>query len=68
MVNEMLVVDAVVHAANQTRENVAPAIEPMAEPLLQAVYGLHAMLSPESHRLPAEEPDLLAAVDAIADR
>lgn len=55
MVNEMLVVDAVVHAANPTRENVAPAIEPMAEPLLEAVYGLHTMLSPESHRLPAEE-------------
>jgi uncharacterized protein len=55
MVNEMLVVDAVVHAANPTRENVAPAIEPMAEPLLDAVYGLHSMLSPESHRLPPEE-------------
>jgi hypothetical protein len=55
MVNGTLVVDAVVHAANATRENVAPAIEPMAEPLLEAAYGLHAMLSPESHRLRPEE-------------
>jgi Amidohydrolase len=55
MVNGMLVVDAVVHAANPTRDNVAPAIEEMAEPLLEAVYGLHSMLSPESHRLPPEE-------------
>jgi uncharacterized protein len=55
MVNGMLVVDAVVHAANPTRENVAPPIEPMAEPLLEAVYGLHTQLSPETHRLPADE-------------
>jgi hypothetical protein len=46
MVNGMLVVDAVVHAANPTRDNVAPAIEEMAEPLLEAIYGLHSMLSP----------------------
>jgi uncharacterized protein len=55
MINGTLVVDAVVHAANATRENVAPAIAPMAEPLLEAAYGLHAMLSPESHRLRPEE-------------
>jgi predicted TIM-barrel fold metal-dependent hydrolase len=55
MVDSMLVVDAVVHAANPTRSNVAPAIEPMAEPLLEAVYGLHTMLSPESHRLAPDE-------------
>lgn len=55
MVDDMLVVDAVVHAANPTRSNVAPPIEPMAEPLLEAVYGLHAMLSPESHRLAPDE-------------
>jgi predicted TIM-barrel fold metal-dependent hydrolase len=55
MVNDMLVVDAVVHATNATRENVAPPIQPMAEPLLEGIYGLHALLSPESHRLAPEE-------------
>jgi uncharacterized protein len=57
MINGMLVVDAVVHASNATKENVAPPIQPMADPLLEAVYGLHAMLSPESHRL--EPPEFL---------
>jgi predicted TIM-barrel fold metal-dependent hydrolase len=55
MIEDMLVVDAVVHAANATRENVAAPLQPMAEPLMEAVYGLHAMLSPESHRLPPAE-------------
>jgi len=55
MINGMLVVDATVHAVNAARDNVAPAIEPMADPLLEAFYGLHAMLSPESHRLRPEE-------------
>jgi predicted TIM-barrel fold metal-dependent hydrolase len=55
MIDDVLVVDAVVHAANASKENVAEAIQPMADPLLESVYGLHAMLSPESHRLePAE--------------
>ena len=51
MINDMLVVDATVHALNPTKENVAPALAPMADPLLEATYGLHAMLSPESHRM-----------------
>jgi uncharacterized protein len=55
MINGMLVVDAVVHAANVTKENVAEPIQPMADPLLEAIYGLHVMLSPESHRLAPEE-------------
>ena len=55
MIDDMLVVDAVVHAANVTKENVAEPIQPMADPLLEAIYGLHAMLSPESHRLAPEE-------------
>jgi uncharacterized protein len=55
MINGTLVVDAVVHAANATRDNVAPPVAPMAEPLLEAIYGLHVMLSPESHRLRPEE-------------
>jgi predicted TIM-barrel fold metal-dependent hydrolase len=55
MINDMLVVDAVVHAGNVTKENVAEPIQPMADPLLEAIYGLHVMLSPESHRLPPEE-------------
>jgi predicted TIM-barrel fold metal-dependent hydrolase len=57
MIKDMLVVDATVHAANATKDNVAPAIQPMADPLLEAIYGLHAMLSPESHRL--EPPEVL---------
>jgi predicted TIM-barrel fold metal-dependent hydrolase len=57
MINDTLVVDAVVHAVNASRENVAEPIRPMADPLLEAVYGLHAMLSPESHLL--EPPELL---------
>src|SRR5918998_613201 len=55
MINGTLVVDATVHAVNATRENVAPPIQPMADPLLEAFYGLHAMLSPESHRLTPDE-------------
>ncbi|MDQ3893895.1 MAG: amidohydrolase family protein [Actinomycetota bacterium] len=55
MINDMLVVDAAVHAANGSKENIAEPILPMADPLLEAVYGLHAMLSPESHRLAPEE-------------
>ena len=55
MINDMLVVDAVVHAGNVTKENVAEPIRPMADPLIEAVYGLHAMLSPEEHRLAPEE-------------
>ena len=51
MINDMLVVDATVHAANATRDNIAEPIRPMTEPFLEAIYGLHAMLSPESHRL-----------------
>jgi predicted TIM-barrel fold metal-dependent hydrolase len=54
MIEDMLVVDAVVHAANVTKENVAEPLQPMAEPLMEATYGLHAMLSPDSHRLPPE--------------
>jgi predicted signal transduction protein with EAL and GGDEF domain len=68
MVNGTLVVDAVVHAANATRENVAPAIEPMAEPLLEAAYGLHAVrrgrASPgrrsEARRLRVRSSDMAA--------
>jgi predicted TIM-barrel fold metal-dependent hydrolase len=55
MINGMLVVDAVVHATNASKENVAPPIAPMADPFLEAIYGLHAMLSPESHRLEPSE-------------
>jgi uncharacterized protein len=55
MINDMLVVDAVVHAGNVTKENVAEPIQPMADSLLEGIYGLHAMLSPESHRLPPEK-------------
>ena len=55
MINGMLVVDATVHAANTARDNVAPAIQPMTDALLEGFYGLHAMLSPESHRLRPEE-------------
>jgi uncharacterized protein len=55
MINGTLVVDAAVHAANATKDNVAPPVAPMAEPLLEAIYGLHVMLSPESHRLRPEE-------------
>jgi hypothetical protein len=38
----------VVHADNVTKENVAEPIRPMADPLLEGIYGLHAMLSPET--------------------
>jgi uncharacterized protein len=55
MINGTLVVDATVHAVNATKENVAPPIQPMADPLLEAFYGLHTMLSPESHRLTPDE-------------
>ena len=55
MINDMLVVDPAVHAANGSKENIAEPILPMADPLLEAVYGLHAMLSPEGHRLAPEE-------------
>jgi predicted TIM-barrel fold metal-dependent hydrolase len=55
MINGMLVVDAAAHATNAAKENVAEPIRPMADALLEAVYGLHAMLSPESHRLEPEE-------------
>jgi hypothetical protein len=55
MIDDMLVVDAAAHAINASRENVAAPIQPMAEPLLEGVYGLHAMLSPESHRLAPPE-------------
>jgi uncharacterized protein len=55
MINGTLVVDATVHAANAAKDNVAPPIQPMADPLLEAIYGLHVMLSPESHRLEPEE-------------
>ena len=55
MIDDMLVVDAVVHAGNVTRENVAEPIQPMADPLIEAIYGLHVQLSPESHRLAPEE-------------
>jgi hypothetical protein len=55
MIDDALVLDAVVRGVNATKENVAPPLQRMAEPLLEAVYGLHAMLSPESHRLPPEE-------------
>jgi predicted TIM-barrel fold metal-dependent hydrolase len=51
MIDGTLVVDAVVHAINGSRNNVAEPIEPMAEPLLEGIYGLHMLLSPESHRL-----------------
>jgi uncharacterized protein len=55
MIDGMLVVDGVVHAGNVTKENVAEPVQPMADPLLEGIYGLHAMLSPESHRLAPEE-------------
>jgi hypothetical protein len=55
MINDMLVVDANVHAVNATRDNIAEPIRPMTEPFLEAIYGLHAMLSPESHRLQPSE-------------
>ena len=55
MIDGMLVVDATVHATNASRENIAAAIRPKTEPLLEGAYGLHAMLSPESHRLAPEE-------------
>ena len=55
MINDMLVVDATVHAANATRDNIAEQIRPMTDPFLEAIYGLHAMLSPESHRLAPPE-------------
>src|SRR5262249_9281154 len=55
MINDTLVVDATVHAANATKDNLAPAIQPMAEPFMEAIYGLHAMLSPECDRLRPEE-------------
>jgi uncharacterized protein len=55
MINDTLVVDATVHATNASKENVAEPIRSMADPLLEAIYGLHAMLSPESHRLTPEE-------------
>jgi predicted TIM-barrel fold metal-dependent hydrolase len=55
MIDDMLVVDAVVHAVNVTKENVAEPVRPMADPLIEAVYGLHVTLSPESHRLPPDD-------------
>jgi uncharacterized protein len=55
MVNGTLVVDAVVHAHNASRENVAEPIKSMADPLLDAIYGLHLMLSPEGSRLERDE-------------
>jgi predicted TIM-barrel fold metal-dependent hydrolase len=55
MINDMLVVDATVHATNASRENVAEPIRPLTDPLLEAVYGLHMLLSPERHRLEPQE-------------
>src|SRR5919198_4829175 len=55
MINDTLVIDAVVHAANASRDNVAPPIAPMADPLLEAVYGLHMLLAPEGGRLAPDE-------------
>ena len=66
MINDMLVVDATVHAANATRDNIAEQIRPMTEPFLEAIYGLHAMLSPASHRLEPSEPCAIGAGGARA--
>jgi hypothetical protein len=55
MIKDMLVVDATVHATNATRDNIAEQIRPMTDPFLEAIYGLHAMLSPDSHRLQPSE-------------
>lgn len=54
MIGDSLIVDGVVHAVNLDRSNVAEPMRPMTEALLEATYGLHAMLSPESHLLPPE--------------
>lgn len=45
---DLLIVDAVVHALNPTRENVIEA--QAAEALLGGIYGMHEMLSPTEAR------------------
>jgi uncharacterized protein len=50
-----LIVDAVVHAANASESNIVDELRPLSEPLLNAAYGLHAMLSPEDHTLPPDQ-------------
>jgi hypothetical protein len=52
MIRDMLIVDAVVHAGNFSRSNVAEPLRPMSDEFLEGIYGLHVMLSPESHLLP----------------
>jgi predicted TIM-barrel fold metal-dependent hydrolase len=54
MIGETLVVDAVVHALNMRESNIT--YPPMAGPLRNFVYGLHAMLSPANeYRLPPDK-------------
>jgi uncharacterized protein len=56
MIDDVLIVDSVVHAGNLSESNIVDEMRPMSEPLLKAGYGLHAMLSPEDYTL---RPDQL---------
>jgi uncharacterized protein len=55
VIDDALVIDAVVHAANLSDSNIVDELRPMSEPLLHGAYGLHEMLSPEDHTLPPDQ-------------
>jgi uncharacterized protein len=55
MIDDVFIIDAVVHAANLSASNVVEELRPLSEPLLKGAYGLHTMLSPEDHTLPPDQ-------------